>query len=315
MSTSPRPSTAAFTEAVIPALPPVRSRSTAAAVIALLRPTSWLKNAFVLAPLLFAKKMDVDSIVAAVMATIVFCLVASAIYIVNDWCDRFEDAAHPRKRNRPLASGELTGRHAVIAGAGCLVLAAGLGLVAALPAAFWSIVTIYVAINVAYSVRLRNVQLLDVLIIAAGFVLRVLAGTTALEVPASQFIVLSTGLLALLLAMGKRRTDLMMETAGSRRSLSGYSLEFIDVGLATLAASVIGFYALFTVSDYAINRYHADNLYITTFFVATGVLRYLQILLAHGSYGTPTEIALEDRFLQIVVAGWVLSFALIAYVF
>jgi decaprenyl-phosphate phosphoribosyltransferase len=296
------------------ALPPAPSRTTTAAVIALLRPPNWLKNAFVLAPLLFAKKMDVDSIISAVGATVVFCLIASAIYIVNDWCDRVEDASHPRKRNRPLASGELNGRHAAIAGAGCMVLAAGIGLITSLPAAFWAIVAIYITVNLAYSLRLRNVELLDVLVIAVGFVLRVLAGTTALDVPASQFIVLSTGLLALLLAMGKRRTDLMMESADSRRSLTGYSLEFIDVGLATLAASVIGFYALFTVSDYAINRYHADSLYITTFFVATGVLRYLQILLAHGSYGTPTEIALEDRFLQIVVAGWVMSFALIAYV-
>jgi decaprenyl-phosphate phosphoribosyltransferase len=315
MSTAPRPSAVPFTDAPASALPPTRSRSTTAAVIALLRPANWLKNAFVLAPLLFAKKMDIDSIIAAVTATVVFCLVASAVYIVNDWCDRAEDAGHPRKRNRPLASGELNGRHALIVGTGCLLLAAGFGLMASLPVAFWAIVAIYLAVNVAYSVRLRNVQLLDVLVIAAGFVLRVLAGTTALDVPASQFIVLSTGLLALLLAMGKRRTDLMMESTDSRRSLSGYSLEFIDVGLATLAASVIGFYALFTVSDYAINRYHADNLYITTFFVATGVLRYLQILLAHGSYGTPTDIALEDRFIQLVIAGWVMSFALIAYVF
>jgi decaprenyl-phosphate phosphoribosyltransferase len=315
MSASPRPSAVVLTDAAVSALPPAQTRSTTAAVIALLRPANWLKNAFVLAPLLFAKKMDIDSIVSAIAATVVFCFVASAIYIVNDWHDRVEDAGHPRKCNRPLATGELNGRHASVAGAACVALAIGVGLVASLPVAFWAIVAIYITINIAYSLRLRNVQLLDVLIIAAGFVLRVLAGTTALGVPASQFIVLSTGLLALLLAMGKRRTDLMMESAGSRRSLSGYSLEFIDVGLATLAASVIGFYALFTVSDYAVNRYHADNLYITTFFVATGVLRYLQILLAHGSYGTPTEIALEDRFIQIVVAGWVLSFALIAYVF
>ncbi len=314
MSAAPRQSAVPLTDVPVSALPPAISRSTTAAVIALLRPAHWLKNAFVLAPLLFAKKMDVDSIAAAVAATVVFCLVASAIYVVNDWSDRAEDAGHPRKRNRPLASGELNGRHAFLTGTGCLVLVAGIGLLASLPATFWSIVVIYIAINLAYSLRLRNVQLLDVLIIATGFVLRVLAGTTALDVPASQFIVLSTGLLALLLAMGKRRTDLMMESTGSRRSLSGYSMEFIDVGLATLAASVIGFYALFTVSDYAINRYHTDSLYITTFFVATGILRYLQVLLANGSYGTPTEIALEDRFLQIVVAGWVMSFALIAYV-
>jgi decaprenyl-phosphate phosphoribosyltransferase len=290
-------------------------RSTAAAILALLRPSHWAKNAFVLAPLLFAKKLDdVGAVVDAVAATIVFCLVASAVYVGNDWRDRHEDAEHPRKRVRPLASGELGGREALIAGIGCLALAVAVGVAAMLPPAFWVVMVVYVLVNLAYSLRLRHVQLVDVLIIAAGFVLRVLAGTTAIDVAASQFIVLSSGLLALLLAMGKRRIDLSMETSAARRSLTGYSLEFIDVALAALAASVIGFYALFTVSDYAIERYHSDNLYLTTFFVAVGILRYLQVVLAHGSQGTPTEIALGDRFMQIVVAGWGLTFFVVAYV-
>jgi decaprenyl-phosphate phosphoribosyltransferase len=295
--------------------PPLPQRSTAAAILALLRPAHWAKNAFVLAPLMFAKKLDeAGAVVNALAATIVFCLVASAVYVGNDWRDRAEDAEHPRKRVRPLASGELNGRQALFAGVGCLALAVAVGVAAWLPAAFWVVMAVYIIVNVGYSLRLRHVQLVDVLIIAAGFVLRVLAGTTAIDVPASQFIVLSSGLLALLLAMGKRRIDLSMETSSARRSLQGYSLEFIDVALATLAASVIGFYALFTVSDYATERYHSDNLYLTTFFVATGILRYLQVVLAHGSNGTPTEIALGDRFMQVVVAGWALTFIVVAYV-
>ena len=290
-------------------------RSTAAAVLALLRPSHWAKNAFVLAPLMFAKKLDeVDAIVDTLAAAVVFCLIASAVYVGNDWRDRAEDAEHPRKRVRPLASGELGGRAALLAAVGCVAGALAVGLAAGLPWEFWVVMAVYAAVNVAYSVRLRHVQLVDVLIIAAGFVLRVLAGTTAIGVPASQFIVLSSGLLALLLAMGKRRIDLSMETSAARRSLTGYSLEFIDVALATLAASVIGFYALFTVSDYAIERYHSDNLYLTTFFVAAGILRYLQVVLAHGHQGSPTEIALGDRFMQVVVAGWAATFVLVAYV-
>jgi 4-hydroxybenzoate polyprenyltransferase len=296
--------------------PPLPQRSTAAAILALLRPSHWAKNAFVLAPLMFAKKLDeAGAVVDALAATIVFCLVASAVYVGNDWRDRAEDAEHPRKRVRPLASGELDGRQALFAGVGCLVLAVAVGLAAWLPVEFWVVMAVYVVVNVGYSLRLRHVQLIDVLIIAAGFVLRVLAGTTAIDVEASQFIVLSSGLLALLLAMGKRRIDLSMETSSARRSLQGYTLEFIDVALATLAASVIGFYALFTVSDYAIDRYHSDNLYLTTFFVAAGILRYLQVVLAHGSQGTPTEIALGDRFMQVVVAGWALTFVAVAYLF
>jgi decaprenyl-phosphate phosphoribosyltransferase len=295
--------------------PPPPPRSTAAAVLALMRPVHWVKNAFVFAPLMFAKKLDdPGAIGAAVVATIVFCLVASAVYVGNDWRDRDEDARHPTKRVRPLASGELGRREALVTGVGCLVVALAAGLAAGLPPAFWLVTAVYVVMNVAYSVRLRHVELVDVLIIAAGFVLRVLAGTTAIQVQASQFIVLSTGLLALLLAMGKRRVDLSMETSDDRRSLDGYTLEFVDVALATLAASVIGFYALFTVSEYAIERYDSDNLYLTTFFVAVGILRYLQVILAHGSRQSPTDIAVGDRFMQVAVAGWAVSFVLVAYV-
>jgi decaprenyl-phosphate phosphoribosyltransferase len=296
------------------AAPPLRRRSTAAATLALVRPSQWTKNVFVLAPLLFAKRLgEVAAIVDILAAAIVFSLVASAVYVGNDWRDRHEDARHPRKGTRPLACGELDGRHALLTGACCLLLAGAVGIGAALPLDFWLVIAVYVAVNAAYSLGLRHVELVDVLVIASGFVLRVLAGTLALEVPPSQFIVLSTGLLALLLAMSKRRTDLQLETAADRRSLTGYSVEFIDVALSALAASVIGFYALFTVSDYALERYHAPSLYLTTFFVATGVLRYLQVVLAHDSHGSPTEIALSDRFMQIVVAGWVVSFALLAY--
>lgn len=290
-------------------------RSKLAAVVALIRPTHWVKNVFVLAPLMFAKKLDNGHAVVSVLAaTAAFCLVSSAVYVFNDWRDRTDDAEHPRKRTRPLASGELGGRDALIVGSGCLLLGAGAGAAATLPAGFWLVIGVYVAINVAYSVRLRHVSLVDVMIIAAGFVLRVLAGTTAIEVQASQFIVLSSGLLALLLAMGKRRVDLAMETSSARRSLDGYTLEFVDVALATLAASVIGFYALFTVSDYATERYHSDNLYLTTFFVAGAILRYLQVVLAHGRQITPTEIAIGDRFMQVAIAGWAVTFILVAYV-
>jgi decaprenyl-phosphate phosphoribosyltransferase len=294
---------------------PPRARSTAAAVLALMRPMHWVKNAFVLAPLGFAKKLnDPSAILAALAATVVFCLIASAVYIGNDWRDRADDARHPTKHVRPLASGELGRREALAAGVGCLAGALLVGLLAGLPLAFWLVVVAYLAVNAAYSLRLRHVELVDVLIIATGFVLRVLGGTTAVKVPASQFIVLSTGLLALLLALGKRRVDLVQETAADRRSLNGYTVEFLDVALATLAASVIGFYALFTVSAYAMERYHSDNLYLTTFFVAIGILRYLQLILAHATQQSPTEIAVTDRFMQAAVAGWALAFALVAYV-
>jgi decaprenyl-phosphate phosphoribosyltransferase len=285
------------------------------AALRLIRPSQWAKNAFVLAPLLFSLRLDERAgVVDAVAATVVFSLVASCVYVVNDWRDRASDAVHPDKCRRPLASGELGGRDAVVIVVVLALLSAAIGIAAALPLAFFGVVAIYVVINIAYSMGLRHVDLVDIIIIAAGFVLRVLAGTTALDVEASDFIVLSTGLLALLLGLGKRRMDLALETADDRRSLAGYSVEFIDAGLATLAASTIAFYSLFTVSDYATQRYGSHDLYLTTFFVVIGILRYLQIVLNDGPKRTPTEIALSDRFMQVVVGLWIVLFYLLAYV-
>lgn len=290
-----------------------RTRSTGRAVLAVLRIPHWVKNGFVLAPLFFSKLLDdSDAIRTALVATLIFCLVSSAAYVLNDWMDRHEDAEHPIKRQRPIARGELTARQAAAVGVGLLVVAAGLGLAEGLSWNFAAVIAGYLVINALYSTRLRAADLVDVCVIAAGFVLRVLAGTTALEVEASSWIVLSTGLLALLLALGKRRADLAQE-GEARRSLQGYTVEFIDTALATLAASVIGFYSLFTVSEYAVGRFGNEYLYLTTFWVVVGVLRYLQLVIAQGRYGSPTDIALRDRPMQMIVAGWLITFYVLAY--
>jgi decaprenyl-phosphate phosphoribosyltransferase len=293
--------------------PPKRSK--VAAAVALIRVGHWTKSAFVLAPLFFSKKLGVgDAVIDALAATAAFSFVASAVYVLNDWTDRHMDARHPVKSVRPFASGELGGRDGVVIGLTCLLIAAAIGLAAGLPPEFWLVIAAYVVINAAYSLWLRHATLVDICVVAAGFVLRVLAGTTAIEVEASSWIVLSTGLLALVLGLGKRRTDLAQEQATDRRSLDGYTVEFIDIALATLAAAVIGFYSLFTVSRYATDRFDSDELYLTTFFVAVGILRYLQIIIAHGRLGSPTDIALRDRPMQLIVAGWALTFYLLSYV-
>lgn len=290
-------------------------RSRPAALLALMRPRHWAKNAFVLAPLFFSEEFKVAaSVLDAAGAFAIFCLCSSAVYALNDYRDRAEDRLHPLKRTRPLATGELRGRDALAVAAASLGAAAAIGIALGLPGPFWAVMGGYLAINAAYSLWLRHIELVDVCVIAAGFVLRVLAGTTALGIAASQWIVLAAGLLALLLAIGKRRVDLGHESAEARRSLSGYSMEFIDVALAALAASVIGFYALFTLSDYALARFGSDQLYLTTFPVVIGILRYLQLVIAHGRDGSPTDIALEDRPLQAIVLIWAIAFALIAYV-
>ena len=293
----------------------VARTGTARSLIALLRPRQWSKNVFVLVPLLFSKKLDDPTAVADILgAFVVFCLVASFVYVLNDWRDREEDAAHPTKSGRPLASGAVSTGQALTVAAACLLAAIALIVALGFDTGFVAVIATYVAINFAYSFGLRHVALLDILIIAAGFVLRILAGTTAIQVEASQFLILCGGLLALLLAVGKRRADLKSDGNGNRPALADYSVEFIDVALAVLASAVIGFYCLFTVSDYAIERYGSDLLYLTTFFVVAGVLRYLQIVIGKGTDSGPTEIALGDRFIQVTGALWVVAFILVGYV-
>lgn len=283
---------------------------------ALMRPSHWVKNVFVLAPLLFSKMFEEPSaILRSVTAFIVFCLASSLVYIINDWCDRHSDARHPIKRLRPFASGELGGREGAVLGVVLALLGLTVGMAADLPMSFWGIVATYIGINVAYSLHLRSIALLDVATVALGFVLRVLAGSAALSVEPSEWIVLATGLLALLLAFGKRRVDLAYDELDSRPSLAGYTREFVDAALAALAATVIGFYALFTVSTYAVERYGSSYLYVTTFWVAIGVVRYLQVVIALGNHGSPTEIALFDRSMQVIVSGWFATFVLVAFVF
>jgi 4-hydroxybenzoate polyprenyltransferase len=289
---------------------PLRSRW--AARLALLRIPQWSKNAFVLAPLFFSKKLDsLDAIGTSLIAATVFALCSSAVYTLNDYMDRFDDSQNPFKRRRPLASGELGLQDALPLGAACVLLAGAIGLSAGMPLAFWATIGAYLAIQIAYSTRLRKVVLVDVTLIAAGFVLRVLAGTTALRVEASSFIVLASGLLALLLALGKRRSDLNVETA--RPALQGYTIEFIDLAVASLAAAVIGFYAEFTVSGYSIRRFGNPHLYLTTFAVALGVIRYLQLIVVENGFDSPTDIVLRDRPIQAIIACWLVMFAVMAY--
>jgi decaprenyl-phosphate phosphoribosyltransferase len=282
--------------------------------MALLRVPQWTKSGFVLIPLFFSKKIeDPGAVATSIAAALVFALFSGAVYSFNDYMDRVEDAQHPLKWSRPLASGELGGRDALGVGAGALVLASAIGLFAGLPAAFWATMGVYVAIQIAYSTGLRSVVLVDVAVIASGFVLRILAGTTALRVEASSYILLAAGFLALLLALGKRRTDLNLEAVPGRRSLDGYTIEFIDLALASLAATVIGVYAEFTVSEYSLRHFGRTHLYLTTFLVAIGVIRYLQVIVVERQFDSPTDIVLRDRPLQAIIACWLAMFAVMAY--
>jgi len=242
-----------------------------------------------------------------------FSLLASSVYIFNDIMDVDQDRAHPSKKNRPIASGQVSVLLSV-----CVMLV--FLLLAFLLAFFISanllyIATLYILINILYSFKLKHYPIIDVSIIALGFVLRVFAGSTLLESSPSIWIVLMTYLLALFLAFAKRRDDVLLSNNGLhvRKSIDGYNLDFVNAAMIIVASVTIVSYILYTISDSVQIRLDSDYLYLTVFFVITGILRYLQITFVENNSGSPTKVVLRDRFLKINTIAWILSFAFIIY--
>ncbi len=293
--------------------PPARGRLSLH--LALIRVPQWSKNLFVLAPLFFSQQLfEPHAVLEAIAAVVVFSLVASAVYIVNDVADREHDRQHPDKASRPLAAGQLRPGEAYVTLTVALAGSAAVTLFVGYRLAFAGVILSYLVMNLAYTFWLKHVPLADVFVIGSGFVLRVVAGSLAIGVFPTSWIILSTGLLALFMALGKRRADLEVEDGSGRGALAGYSQGFIDVSLGALAAAIIAFYALFTVSDYSLEQFGSEHLYLTTFPVVAGLLRYLQAVMVEGRFGSPTEIALRDRPLQLIVALWLAIFFVFAYV-
>jgi len=289
------------------------NRNMLTAFLALARPRHWIKNAFVAAPLFFTPEaLGGPSLVAAAMAVAAFSLAASSVYVFNDFCDRDADRLHPVKRTRPIASRAVAPTAALVFAAGLLAAAAFLAW--HLPPSFGTVLAVYLGLNLAYSWRLKHVSLLDVLIVAAGFVLRVEGGAFAIGVMPSVWILVCTGLLALFLALAKRRDDLVSDVdAEHRKALAGYNLRFVDTAIAVVLGALAVSYLLYTADQAVIRRYGTDRLYLTAPFVLAGMLRYLQIALVEERSGAPTDIALSDRFLIVCVLGWVAVFGYLIY--
>ena len=285
-------------------------------VAKLLRPHQYVKNLFVFLPVFFGMKfLDLHVLLKTTLAFFSFSLIASSVYIFNDIHDIEEDKKHPQKRFRPLASGQISQVEAYVLLSILLVLGGGVAVLW-LPVEFIWVLLLYILLNAIYTLRLKHLAILDIAIIAFGFVLRLFAGSVAGEVVLSRWIILMTFLLALFLALAKRRDDfLMYMTDGKvlRKSIEGYNLSFIDTTMSIMAAVIIVAYVLYTVSPEVTKRFHADNLYFTTLFVILGVLRFLQITLVQEKSGSPTKILLHDRPLQMAVIGWLILFGLIIY--
>ena len=287
------------------------------ACLQLARPHQHVKNLFIWLPIFFAYRIsDIEAVLHTFWAFVVFCLAAASVYGLNDILDLKMDRDHPVKKNRPIASGTLGLTTAAVFSLALLISSLGVSL-ALLGGGVAMLLAAYLLLNIGYSVFLKHIAIVDVTCIAVGFVLRVLVGGRAAGVPVSHWIVIMTFLLALLLALGKRRDDLLLAACGhnSRKSLGGYSLEFVSQSMGIMTSVVIVAYLLYCVSPEVAERHRTHNLYLTAGWVVLGLLRYLQAALVEGRSGSPSIVLLKDHFLQAIIAGWVLTFYGLTYGF
>ncbi len=288
--------------------------SPAVALLRTMRPRQWSKNVVVFAPLVFDGKLfEPQHLMRSVLAFVLFCLVSSVVYIINDLADIEKDRQHPRKRTRPLAAGALSPQVALVAAAGLLALA--------LPMAFWLqrtfglLLTGYLLLNIAYSFYLKNVVIVDVLVVAAGFVLRVAGGVAVVEVERfSPWLYLVITLGSLFLGFGKRRHELVLleEGAGSHRAiLAEYTIPFLDQLIGLVTSTMVIAYSLYTFSAPNLPDNHAMMLTIP--LVLYALFRYLYLIHVRGEGGAPDELLLSDKPILLTALTWGLLVVLILY--
>ena len=290
-------------------------------LLKLIRPHQWLKNVFVMIPMFFGGSLlDPSDIRASVVTFFAFSFIASSVYCFNDIIDVEADRRHPVKCKRPIASGAISVRSAWALMALMFLLSVGtvclldtyshvinVGLV----------ILIYYILNILYCSKLKQYAIVDVCIIAFGFVLRVLAGGFATDISLSKWLVLMTFLLTLFLSFAKRRDDVLrMNETGEppRKNTIRYNLTFINQAITITASVTLVCYIMYTVSSEVVNRFHSDLLYLTSVFVLLGLLRYIQITVVDKRSGDPTKMMLRDRFTQCVVLLWALTFLVLIYV-
>lgn len=284
-------------------------------ILHLMRFHQYIKNLFIFIPAFFSFKFfDEVSIYNSLIAFVAFCLCASAIYIINDIIDAPLDRIHPSKSKRPIASGKVKPRVALLFALIFIVVGIFI-LVCLLPRVILPVV-IYVLINLLYSFKLKHIPILDIFIIASGFVIRLFVGALAINTPLSEWIIVMTFLLALFLALAKRRDDVILyEASGEkmRKVIDGYNRQFLDIAMAISASIVMIAYILWSISTEVKLRLHSDYLYLTSVFVLAGIFRYMQITFVEQKSGNPSKIVLQDKFLQGVILCWLISFWILMY--
>jgi len=248
------------------------------------------------------------------IAFIAFSLTASAIYTFNDYHDIEEDRQHPKKKDRPLASGAISKSQAIIIMSALFV--SGFILMALLSFKAAGVLAVYVVMNIAYSFSLKHISIVDVNIIAIGFILRLFIGSIVTDIHLSKWIIIMTFLLALFMALAKRRDDVLifLDTGKRmRKVIDGYNLQFLNTAMAIMASVVIVSYTLYTTSSEVESRLNSEYLYLTVFFVILGIMRYLKIIFVHKNSRSPSKIIISDRFMQLILLGWIGIFTWILY--
>ena len=287
-------------------------------LIKLLRPQQWLKNGFIFLPLFFSGQMgDVQNWINCVVAFFSFCFAASAVYCFNDIYDAEDDRLHAGKRNRPIASGAISKKQGyLVMGLMMLLSFVLLFLLIDNRSQALIVIGIYFIMNMFYCIKLKHIYIVDVFIIAFGFVLRVLAGGVATGIQLSHWIILMTFLLALFLAFAKRRDDVVVfQDTGVkiRKSIKGYSLRFLDQVLSIVGTITVVCYIMYTVSGDVTKRFESQYVYLTSIFVLAGIIRYMQISIVAEKSGDPTKVLVRDLFIQGCIIGWLIAFSFIIY--
>ncbi len=285
-------------------------------IIQSMRPAQWTKNFFLFAALVFARKLvERPSLLKTVEAFLVYCLLSGSLYLFNDLMDRKEDCSHPKKSRRPVASGELAPQVALL-----------VFLVGSTVALFWAwqinrsfflITLFYFWLQVAYSAWLKHVVILDVFILASGFVIRVVAGGLAIQVPISSWLLICTSLLSLFIGMSKRRHELVLleeKATENRPILREYSAYLLDQMISVVTASTLIAYCLYTISPETVEKFGTRNLVYSSVFVLYGIFRYLYLVHQKGLGGSPEELVLRDKPLLINILLWAGFILLILYV-
>lgn len=282
----------------------------------LLRVSHYLKNLYIFLPLFFSGEiLNQDKFIKSIPVFISFCLVASAIYIFNDLMDISYDQQHPIKKNRPIPSGKISKVEAYTLAIILFVIAAAIAFTVSVGVLY--VILCYFFLNVLYSLKLKNYALIDVTIVSIGFNLRVIAGGMASGIVISKWLMIMVFLLSMFQALSKRMDDLylMAKDANSqlRRSIHGYSIEFLQIVLSMLTGVLLVCYIMYIISPEIILRL-GEYSYFTTLFVLLGLLRYLQFTFVKKASGSPVKILTNDRFIQLCIACWLLTFAILIYI-